>query len=426
MADPRPDAIVVGGGIAGMVVARDLAMGGMRVLLLEAADRLGGKVASHRVAGVVLDSGAESFATRRGTVVELAAELGLGPAIVQPNPAGAWLMPATGEPLPLPATGLLGIPARPLASDVIQAIGLPAALRAQLDTVLAGSIGSGERTLAGLVRRRMGRAVLDELVRPVVAGIHSRQPEELEVDVVAPGLRSQLHATGSLSAAVSSIRAAAPAGSAVSGISGGIHRIVERLATELERLGVECRLQTTVVGASATGVALADGGRLEAGTVVLATPLQPAAAPPTTLVTLVIDAPGLDAAPRGTGMLVAGGRPGIRAKALTHSSAKWPWLADALPRHRHVLRLSYAEGATAEGTTVDATVALADASLLLGLSLDPAAVVGSDRIEWAGVRQATATADGVVVVGEAVAGTGLAGVILQARDQSGRLLRALE
>ena len=58
------------------------------------------------------------------------------------------------------------------------------------------------------------------------------------------------------------------------------------------------------------------------------------------LVTLVLDAPALDAAPRGTGVLVAAGTPGVTAKALTHSTAKWPWLAE-LAGGRHVVRLSY-------------------------------------------------------------------------------------
>jgi len=419
--EERFDAIVVGGGVAGMVVARDLAIGRLRVLLLEAGDRLGGKVVSHEVAGVVLDAGAESFATRRGTVAALATELGLGPSIQAPDPAGAWLMPETGTPMPMPSTGLLGIPSVPLAADVIQVIGLRAALRAQLDGLMIGFIGSKERNLARLVRRRMGRAVLDRLVRPVVSGIHSRPPEELDVDLVAPGLRTQLLATGSLAAAVTKLREAAPAGSAVSGLSGGVHRLSEALADDLERRGVEVRLGAAVTRAERTGVLLADGERIGARTVVLAAPLDSTAGSSTTLATLVLDAPELDAAPRGTGVLVASGAPGIRAKALTHSSAKWPWLSSTLPEHRHVLRLSYAGG-----QAVDAPLALADASRILGVELDPSAVLGFDRVEWAGPVAVAGPEDGPAMVGESAAGTGLAAVVRQAREQAERLLEALE
>ena len=58
------DAVVVGGGVAGLVAARELAHEGLRTLLLEERDTLGGAVAGHTVAGLRLDAGAESFATR--------------------------------------------------------------------------------------------------------------------------------------------------------------------------------------------------------------------------------------------------------------------------------------------------------------------------------------------------------------------------
>ncbi|MEW6405794.1 MAG: FAD-dependent oxidoreductase, partial [Chloroflexota bacterium] len=41
-----PSAIVVGGGLAGMVVSRELALRGWRVTLIERSSRLGGKAGS--------------------------------------------------------------------------------------------------------------------------------------------------------------------------------------------------------------------------------------------------------------------------------------------------------------------------------------------------------------------------------------------
>lgn len=79
--------VVVGGGVGGLVAARDLAKGGADVVLVEASDRLGGIVDRHTVAGIELDLGAESFATRGDTVGTLAIELGLGNEIVTPDPA---------------------------------------------------------------------------------------------------------------------------------------------------------------------------------------------------------------------------------------------------------------------------------------------------------------------------------------------------
>ena len=422
--------IVVGGGIAGLVAARDLAIGGRQVVVLEASDVLGGKVASHTVGGIVLDAGAESFATRGGVVAALAAELGLGGEIVLPNPAGAWLQPGEGPALPLPRTGLLGIPGMPLARDVIAVVGLAGALRAELDALLTGWPASRSRTLGELVRRRMGRRMTDRLVVPVVMGVHSRHPDELAVDTVAPGLRAGMLRTGSLARAVLGLRAAAPAGSAVAGIRGGMFRLVEALQADLIGRGVQLRTGTGVAGMTSDGVVLEGGARLT-GQVVLAAPVpppssaDPSAGRPVTLITLVVDCPLLDAAPRGTGLLVAPDAAGIQAKALTHSTAKWPWLAERAAPHHHVLRLSYDGRAVAWGDLTGS--ARADAEKLLGVPLPSGCVIDSARIDWSAAPASSAADTGdsaVAPVGERVAGTGLAAVIGQARRQSEQLLRS--
>ena len=113
MADEPVDVIVVGAGIAGLTAARDLAIGGLSVLLVERSGHIGGKVSAHSVAGVELDAGAESFATRGDTVAALVRELGLADQLASPNPAGAWLYSSPDAAHPLPRTGILGIPGTP-------------------------------------------------------------------------------------------------------------------------------------------------------------------------------------------------------------------------------------------------------------------------------------------------------------------------
>lgn len=436
-------ALVVGGGVAGLVVARDLAAAGVAVTLVEASHRLGGEVGRHVVGGLPLDAGAESFATRGGTVQAYLDELGLGGDVVLPDPRGAWVQHGAGQAFPLPRTGLLGIPGDLTADDVVAVVGkADTAEAARLDAA-AGDVGADETSVGGLVRVRMGDAVLDRLVTPIIGGVHSVHPDLLSVDRVAPGLRAALRREGSLAAAVLSVRALAPAGSAVAGLRGGMASLAEALVTELDRLGVEVRLGAHVAVLDARSVTLtgsddvahdehgATPERLEADVIVLAVGDgagrvlggRPAhAAGLITLATLVLRDDRLDAAPRGTGVLVAPGADGVRAKALTHATAKWPWLADRADG-RHVLRLSYDSPVVTAATTDDElrSTALADASVLLGLSLDPATIEDAARVEWsAPLPQEAAGAssslpDGVVRVGGAVAGRGLAAVIAHAR-----------
>ena len=57
----NPSAIVVGGGLAGMVVARELALRSWRVILLERSKRLGGKAGSDIKNGRLLEHGYHVF-----------------------------------------------------------------------------------------------------------------------------------------------------------------------------------------------------------------------------------------------------------------------------------------------------------------------------------------------------------------------------
>ena len=401
---PSPDrVVVVGGGLAGLVAARRLALEGADVVVLEASGRLGGQLARHTVGGIPLDAGAEAFATRGGIVGQLATALGLGDEIVEPSPAPAWLFRADGTAVALPATSVLGIPGVPLAGDVIAAIGWRAAWRAQLDTLLLGQVGGRSRTLGELVRRRMGAGVLDGLVAPVVRGVHSAHPDELDLGAV-PGLRRAFLREGNLASAVRSLRGPAAPGSQVAGIRGGVVRLIDALTEELQRFGVELRTGARVASVDDTGAELESGERV-AGRVVMAAPESATPGRVVTLVTLVVDAPGLDEAPRGTGVLVADGAD-VGARALTHVTAKWPWVAE-LAGGRHVLRLSY------DGTPADAVArAGRDAAALLGHGIpapDDAAIV-----TWERAAPRTHAVDGMQYVGESVSGTGIAAVVAQA------------
>jgi oxygen-dependent protoporphyrinogen oxidase len=480
VSERHPDVVVIGGGVAGLVAALECARLGLSVTVLERAATAGGCVGRIELAGRTLDSGAESFATRNGSVAELIAQLGLESDVVKPNPAGAWLAmsgPKGGiTAAPLPKTGMLGIPANPLGDDVRRIIGWGGASRAYLDRIMPILRIGRARSLGALVRTRMGRKVLDRLVTPISSGVYSANPDDLDLDVVAPGLNEAMTRTGSLSGGVGEMVETRRAGSAVLGLRGGMHRLVDALLAELARFDATVITSAEVVGLErlagagegadasarslwrATAQVDADELVVDAAYAIVAVPAHAARpllassvdgwadvpdapdAASVELVTLVLDAPALATAPRGTGVLVAADTPGVAAKALTHSSAKWAWVAEVSAPHQ-VVRLSYgrAGGTNPLDGRSDAEVAelaLADAAALTGVPLEPAMLVDSGRTPWRdalshaalgqrervrAVEEAVDAVAGLEVSGSWLAGTGLASVVPHAKEAAARI-----
>lgn len=474
--------IVVGGGIGGLVAARECAKVGMKVTLLEAAEVLGGAVRRAELDSIVVDAGAESYATRGGHVRDLLADLGLTDRVVTPNPAGAWLVGVPGvAPAPLPKGGILGIPSNPFADDVRRIIGWGGAWRAYVDRLRPPLTIGKEHSLGKLVSSRMGDKVLRRLVTPVTAGVYSAHPDDVDTEVAAPGLNEAMTRAGSLSGGVAQLladradRAKKAPGSAVEALAGGMSVLVDALADDLVELGgvvrTEIDVQTLVRegdGWTVTfqaGTAGEDAAEdvddstetLTADAVIVATAEPsaralldahvdalgaPGAAPEIEIVSLLLDAPALDAAPRGTGVLTVPGS--HAAKALTHATAKWSWLRETAAG-RHIVRVSFgAQGepaATARlGDEEAARLALSEASDMLGVPLAESMLVDSHRARFTqaqpasligaaerrlAVRAAVQKVDGLAVVGAWLAGTGLAQVIPDAKNEADRLRRAL-
>jgi monoamine oxidase len=75
----RVDVAVVGAGLAGLVAARDLRAAGLSVLVLEARDRVGGRLLNHTLAnGAVVEVGGQWVGPTQDRVLALAEELGVG------------------------------------------------------------------------------------------------------------------------------------------------------------------------------------------------------------------------------------------------------------------------------------------------------------------------------------------------------------
>lgn len=262
------DALVVGGGIAGLSAAWQLTQDGFKPLLVEARGYLGGLIAPGYIGPVQVDLGAETFVPRGVETAQMVAALGLEALAPSGDGARLFLPPnrANGESRwrlwRFLRDAYLGIPADPSADDVVAVLGAKAAQRAAQDRHLGSEVGQGAEgeTLAGFVAARMGQAVVDRLVRPIVAGIYTCDPADLATDTVTPGLRQATHEHGCLADAVAFLlersRKATGGRSVDKCVRGGMFQLTAALSqaittaggTVLTRVGAQQLIAPDVAG----------------------------------------------------------------------------------------------------------------------------------------------------------------------------------
>ena len=460
-----PRIAVVGGGLSGLVAAWRLREVG-QVVVLERSDRLGGVLRLGELAGMTVDLGAESVLARRPEALDLFAELDLAQDVVHPVTAAASVR-RDGRWYPLPPRTVLGVPSDPTAArGLLTPDEVDRALAEPEPGPSDGGPSDGgllDQDVATWVGSRMGPAVVDRLVEPLLGGVYAGHARLLSARVTLPALWREASPGGRLLDAARRV-AGAPAatGPVFAGLSGGVGRLPQRLAEQLTAHGVTIRTGVTVRALAPSpspdhAVAGRDGWRLTLGpasapeqlevdAVVLAVPAAPAARLLATvcpqasaelgqietaslaLVACAVPRENLARVPPGSGVLVppAEGHP---VKAMTFASAKWAWL-DAQDDELAVVRLSvgrHREEAVLQRDDADlAALAVADADELLGTRLAP---VETRVVRWGGalpqpmvghldrvarIRDDVARRPGLAVCGSLYEGVGIPACIAAA------------
>ncbi|WP_292836499.1 FAD-dependent oxidoreductase [Microbacterium sp.] len=258
--------VVIGAGAAGLVAAWECARVGLKVTVLDAAERLGGSLAPLEIDGMTVDGAHADFAPGDpavGTVLSL-----LGCDDTEPVTEPRIALSAGG---PAPLEGLLGIPTNPWAVDVRRVVGWSGTWRGYLDRIRPPMTIGREPSLGVLVRSRLGERIADRLVAPLAAVRWETPLDDLDADAVLPGISTALTRTGSLTAAAAQLGAGhAPARRAV---RKGFGPFVTALETHLLDLGAELRTShavTTIAHAEGRWRVSSEGDEIVADAVILA------------------------------------------------------------------------------------------------------------------------------------------------------------
>lgn len=276
--------VIVGGGIAGLAAAeRAVALRpDVEVLVLEAADRPGGMLQTERTEGLVIDRGPDSILSDQPTVMELAARVGLGDAVIGTDNRfrGAYVV-QRGKLVRIPGGfTVVGTSDRlKLAfSPILSPLGK---LRAACEPLIPRAHLQDE-SIRAFVTRRYGRELFERLAQPMAGGIYGGDPDRLSAHAtlsrfveherkygsVTRGLRSRTRASESETAT------GARYGLFIS-FKNGMGALPEAIAHEL---GSRVRLGTPVARISPEGegwgVELASGAKERASHVILALPAR--------------------------------------------------------------------------------------------------------------------------------------------------------
>jgi protoporphyrinogen/coproporphyrinogen III oxidase len=232
---------VVGAGLAGLVAAHHLKRRGVRVVVYEAAERVGGTIRSERRDGYLAELGPSALAAPAPPVAELITELGLDASRVTADAAARRrYIVRKGR--------LVALPSSPSELLTTRLLSNGAKLAVFGEPLEEASDSPVEESVAGFFRRRFNQEVVDYVANPFVAGTFAGDPEQLSLRYAFPRLHSLERSHGSVMKAFGQLARARKAGTSPEvtdqiSFSGGLQELPGTLARGLHS---EIRLKAPV------------------------------------------------------------------------------------------------------------------------------------------------------------------------------------
>ena len=244
--------VIVGGGIAGLTAAYALWKVQVPFTLCEAGEQLGGVIRSESSEGFLLEAGPDSLLAQKPEGLALCRELGLGPRLQPTNTDERKVyIVRNGRLHALPDGLMLMVPTRILPFLASSLFSWAGKLRMARDLAIPRRRDGVDESIADFMRRRFGQEALDLLGEPLMAGIHSGDPEKLSMRATFPRFVELEARYGSLVRGMLAARRgrrSAPAQAAFYSLKGGLAVLVSALSARLPAAELRTGARTDALG----------------------------------------------------------------------------------------------------------------------------------------------------------------------------------
>ncbi len=398
--------VVIGGGITGLSTAYYLQKNmqnnnlEVNIVLVEANDRLGGKIRTLHEGDFTMESGADSIVTRKTNVAPLIEELGLEDEVVY-NATGISFIYTEGKLKQIPKDSIFGIPLSIESLAKTELISAEGKVEALKDLYTPNDKFTKDDSVGDFLEAFFGKELVEKQISPVLSGVYSGNLDDLTIASTLPYLIDYKNEYGSIIQGLSANKAKFQGNGDKKFMSfkGGVSALIDAMEQYLSDTEIIKGIHAERVEKQGDQyrVTLVNGRSLDADMVVLGTMHSTAKAllqdevlnedfnqlfnSSLISVYLGFDIPDSQLPADGTGFITANSND-VKCNACTWTSRKWEHTSE---HQRLLVRLFYKSSGPHYDTLIKLSeeelqkVALEDIQISLGITGQP---ITYDVTKW--------------------------------------------